>query len=268
VKLRAALAVYNSLLALLLLLGWPLLALLMLRSRKLRGGFLERLTPLPRRAHPCVWVHAASVGEVEAAVPLVRALRTRGTPLLLTTQTLTGRERLRAHFPELEPRLAPLDLPALTGLSVRRAQTRALVLIETEIWPNWIRAVQCSGGVVLIASARLSDSGFASYARVRAWLAPLLARIDAVAARSGLDRDRFVALGVPAANTLIAGDLKLDAPSAPAASDALREAIGASPFLLAASTHVGEDEPVLEAWRKLRASVAPSLRLVLVPRHP
>jgi 3-deoxy-D-manno-octulosonic-acid transferase len=261
-------ALYNLVLVPLALCSAPFVWLASLGSPRLRAGLLERLRPLARRERECVWVHAASVGEVEAAAPLIAALRAAGRDVVATALTATGRERLRALDPAGAARLAPLDLPGLVGASLARARVCALVLVETELWPNLIRAAQQRGVRVVLVSARISDRSLPRYRRLRRLFAGLLGRIDALGARSQADLERFVELGVRAEVARVTGDLKLARPAAPPPSDALRAALGPGPFLLGGSTHAGEEAALLDAWRALRSAGAEKLRLVLAPRHP
>jgi 3-deoxy-D-manno-octulosonic-acid transferase len=261
-------ALYNLLLVPLVLLAAPLAALAALRSARLRAGLGERLRPLPRRARECVWVHAASVGEVEAAAPLIAGLRAAGREVIATALTETGRARLLALDPPASARLAPLDLPGLVGASLARARVRVLVLIETELWPNLMRAAQRRGVRVVLVSARISDRSLPRYRRL-AWLfRGLLARLDALGARSEVDRARFVELGVRPEVAAVSGDLKLARPAPPPPAEALCAALGPGPFLLGGSTHAGEEAELIDAWRALRSAGAAELRLVLAPRHP
>ncbi|MGH2898314.1 MAG: 3-deoxy-D-manno-octulosonic acid transferase, partial [Solirubrobacteraceae bacterium] len=233
-----------------------------------RGSVWQRLRPLPRMPEGTVWVHAASVGEAEAAAPLLSALIANGVHVIATTLTLTGRARLRARLPRLPVRLMPLDLPGLVQRSLARAQVAVVVLIETELWPVLIHAAERRGTRVIVAGARISDRSFPRYRWLHGFFAPLLERLHRVGARSELDRQRFVALGARAERCSVVGDLKLDRLEAPSASASLVQALGAGPFLLGGSTHAGEEEALLAAWRQLRATAAPDLRLVLAPRHP
>ena len=260
---------YDLLLVPLAILLAPLLALAALAGAfGSLGSVLERLRPLPRMPERTVWVHAASVGEVEAAAPLVARLVDQGVPVLATATTVTGRARLRARLPRVRSRLAPLDLPGLVQLSLARARVEVLVLIETELWPNLLAAAASRGTRVVIAGGRISDRSFPRYRALSPFFAPLLARLHHVGARAELDRARFVAIGAPDERTSVVGDLKLDRAAAPAPSPALLDALGRGPFLVGGSTHPGEEEALLQAWQRLRATRAPELRLVLVPRHP
>ena len=257
---------YCGALLVVLVAGAPIVALWVLTHARLRARFGERLLPLAASSEPTVWVHAASVGEVEAAAPLIRALREAGVALRVTTQSATGREHLERRIPGVGARLAPLDLPGLASLCVRRARVRSLILIETELWPNWMRAVQRAGGAVAIASARLSDRSVGRYRPLRGLLAPLLAETE-VAAQTRLDAERFVSLGACPARVRVLGDVKLDRldPARPEAD--LLAAIGSGPWLVGGSTHPGEELALARAWQKLREE-SPELRLILAPRHP
>jgi 3-deoxy-D-manno-octulosonic-acid transferase len=258
---------YNALLIGGLILLSPLWILGVALSPRLRKDFRERLRPLPPCAPGTVWLHAASVGEVEAAAPLLADLGDAGVPLVATTLTLTGRERLRARLPGVRVRLAPLDLPGLVHRSLTRAQVAVLVLVETEIWPNLLWAARGRGVEVALVSGRLSDRSFPSYQRLRGLFRSALSGVH-IAARSTEDRDRFRALGVPVDRALLGGDLKLDRLPASAPGAELGSAIGSGPFLVGGSTHPGEEEALVAAWRALREAGAPELRLLLAPRHP
>lgn len=262
-------ALWNALVVVALLAASPALLVWLALSPRARAGIAERLTPLPHRERPSVWLHAASVGEVEAAATLLSGLLESGIPVVATTLTVAGRARLAQRFPGLGARLAPLDLPGLVHASVRRARVATLVLVETELWPNAISATARAGGRVVIASARLSDRSFPRYRVLRAFFARLLdeRNVYAIAAQTEVDAGRFRALGAAPERTSVVGDLKLDRPAAPAPGADLLAAIGPGPLFVAGSTHAGEEEAALDAWQELRAGPAPGLRLVLAPRH-
>ena len=261
------LRLYNLILVPTAVLLAPVALVVVLCSARARRGLAERLWPRVEMPEPSVWVHAASVGEVEAAAPLIEALLERGIPTFATTLTTSGRDRLRARLPELWVGLAPLDLPGLVSLVVRRARATVLVLVETELWPNLIHAVASRGGRVVVVSGRLSDASYPRYRRARRLLAPVFHELSTLGARTQEDRERFVRLGVAPERARVVGDLKLDRPTPAPASDELRAAIGDGPLLVGGSTHAGEEEALLEAWKELREQEAPALRLVLVPRH-
>lgn len=258
---------YNSVLLAGLVLLLPLWVLLLLSSPRLRRDFGQRLRALRESERPSVWLHAASVGEVEAAVPLLERLEQSDTPLVVTTQSLTGRERMAERFPELAARLMPLDLPFVMARSLSRAQVELVALIETELWPNLMHAAARRSCPVILVSARLSDRSLARYRKQRWWLAPLLARLH-VQARSDEDRARFLELGADPERVRVAGDLKLDRSPPPDPTPELLQALGPGPFLLGASTHEGEELTLYRVWRALRGEGQGPPRLLLAPRHP
>ena len=260
-------ALYNLLLMLAAGLATPVVLPWLAVSPRARQGLRERLRPLPVGLRADVWLHAASVGETEAAVPLLGELAKRGLSAVVTAQTVTGRENLRRRLPGVVARLAPLDVMPLVRASFARVRPRLLILVETELWPNLIWAARDAGVSVVLVSARISDRSLPRYRRAAPLVRRVLAALDAIGARSEEDAARFVELGAPPERVRIVGDLKLDRPPPPEPGDLLCEALGAGPLFVAGSTHAGEEEGVLAAWARLREGPAPGLRLVLAPRH-
>lgn len=221
----------------------------------------------------CLWLHAVSLGEVRAAVPLVRALQARhpDVPVLITTTTPTGSAQVRETFADrVHHAYMPYDLPGAVARFLTRTRPRIALIMETELWPNLFAACAARGVPVLVANARLSARSARGYARVPLLTAATLADTTLIAAQADADAERFRTLGAPRVEVL--GNLKYDL-SLPdgvgAAGAALRAALGAGqrPVLIAASTHAGEDEAVLDAVATLRGRFA-DLLLILVPRHP
>ncbi|MFP4640248.1 MAG: 3-deoxy-D-manno-octulosonic acid transferase [Guyparkeria sp.] len=210
-----------------------------------------------------VWLHAVSLGEVRAAASLVRVLRERWptVPVVVSTTTETGAGAARAlgvpHF------YAPYDLALVQRRVLRRLRPRLVLIMETELWPNLVRESRRAGVPLVIANARLSDR---SWRRYRRWggklLGEVLADIDLICAQSATDRDRFERLGAPRAEDC--GNLKFDL-ALPGVPDDLPA--DRARTWLAASTHPGEEEQVLDAHRLARER-SPGARLILVPRHP
>lgn len=238
------------------------------------GYFAERPTPNG------IWVHAVSVGEVIAAAPLIRALLQRhpDTSLIVTTMTPTGSERVRALFGKKEfgasvfHMYAPYDVPSCIARFLRRVQPRLLIIIETELWPNTIHACAQRRIPVVLANARLSEKSAHGYGRFRALTTPMLRELDKVVAQNAEDGARFVALGLPPQHLVVSGSIKfditLDAEVIARAERAKAEWRRQGRFIwIAASTHEGEDEIVLEAHRQLRKHFSDAL-LIVVPRHP
>lgn len=245
----------------------PILAGALVLRPRLRRGLVERLGGIARSDPGSIWVHASSVGEAKAATRLIRALEAEGHRVRASSSTLAGRGVFRRDLPELASSLAPLDHPWCVEAALRRTQPSLSVLIETELWPSWIAAAKRHGMPVVVASGRLSDRSFPRYWRVRRLFRPTLGRIDAVGARTQIDAERFIALGVPAERVYVTGDLKLDPPTdLPALAIDLIRALADVPVVIGGSTHAGEEAALLDALDAAEKAGHGSV-LVLAPRH-
>lgn len=263
--------------ALLYLLTPMILLRLLWRSRELvayRRRIGERFGYVsPPTQPPAVWVHAVSVGESIAALPLIRALITRhgAGHVWVTTTTPTGSARIiDALGDQVLHSYAPYDLPHVVARFLRRVRPEQVVIMETELWPNLFRALRRQGIPITIANARLSPRSFRGYGRVRGFAASTLRDCTLIAAQSEADADRFRALGAPVAQVRAIGNLKFDqtVPETQLAQGRqLRHCLGSAPVWIAASTHEGEDEAALQAHREVRKTL-PNAVLILVPRHP
>lgn len=248
----------------------PGLFLLALRPG-LRVGLGERLGLGFRRSElgpGCLWVHGASVGEILAASRLVDRLVGSGRAVCVSAGTPTGREVMRGRRPKVPCALAPLDHPWCVGAALRRVRPRALVLVEGELWPFWIRGAHERGIPVVSVSARLSERSLRRWQLAGGLARGTARRLAAVGARSEADAERFAAFGVPQERIRVTGDLKLELPAdPPALAPELAALLGSVPLLVAASTHAGEETAVLGA---LDAAERAGCRaaLLLAPRHP
>ncbi|HXN10849.1 MAG TPA: lipid IV(A) 3-deoxy-D-manno-octulosonic acid transferase [Steroidobacteraceae bacterium] len=244
-----------------------------LREREYWQGGWARFGFGTRRPPGGIWVHAVSVGEVQAAAVLIAALRAHvpGVELTLSCATPTGRARARAVLPGLEVRFAPYDTPGCVGRAFARLRPRLLVVLETELWPNLLRGAWRRGIPTLIASARISQRTARIYARLPGLLRDTLAANVWVGAQSVADAERFAALGVDPARLSVVGNLKFERtmPAEIGARGARARARYAPdrPVWTAGSTHAGEEAILLAAHRLLRAA-QPRALLVLAPRHP
>ena len=246
-----------------------------LRDRTYWHHFGERFGFGPALEKPCIWVHAVSVGEVQAAAALVNTLRERypDIPLVVTTFTPTGAGRARALFKDrAQVRYLPFDLPDAVRRFFNRIRPRIAVIFETELWPNLYHQCGRRRVPLVLASARLSARSVDRYGRLGALFRETLAQGVVVAAQGEADASRFRALGSDPSNTHVTGNLKFDF-SVPAdiaeRGRALRDyyAPGRSVWV-AGSTHGGgEEEALLEAQKLIRAR-QPRALLVIAPRHP
>ncbi|HEY6515093.1 MAG TPA: lipid IV(A) 3-deoxy-D-manno-octulosonic acid transferase [Steroidobacteraceae bacterium] len=246
-----------------------------LRDRSYWRNFGERFGLGPVLPHSPIWVHAVSVGEVQAAAALVIALRQRypAVPVLVTTFTPTGAARARALFSgTADVRFLPFDLPGSVRRFLDRTRPRLAVIMETELWPNLYRQCRRRRVPLIIASARLSRRSTDRYRRLGALFKETVSGGVVVAAQGEGDAERFRALGAAAERTYVTGNLKFDLTLPPDIGErgrALRTQYAPSRAVwVAGSTHGGvEEEAVLAAQRHIGA--APSgVLLVLAPRHP
>jgi 3-deoxy-D-manno-octulosonic-acid transferase len=237
------------------------------------GERFGRISPLPEDQQT-LWIHAVSVGEVQAAVPLVRALRAGGRDLriVVTTTTPTGRERVQqALGNSVLHRYAPYDLPGAVRRFLKRVHPQLVIIMETELWPNILHQCARRGVPVLLANARLSEQSAASYRRVATTVGRMLASISCIAAQTRDDAMRLVSLGARADRVRVTGNTKFDVHLPASLSEeaqVLRRCFGVDRGVwIAASTHDGEEQQVLQAFEQVRHALPDSL-LVLVPRHP
>ena len=218
---------------------------------------------------PLIWVHAVSVGETRAAEPLIKALKRKypAHRILLTHMTPTGRETGVALFGNGVARCyLPYDFPFAVSAFLEHFKPACGVLLETEIWPNLIRACNHRNIPVYLANARLSEKSLRRYRRFKELAATALRGLTAIAAQSADDAARFHELGATTVNTI--GNLKFDISPEPALIErgaVWRAQYGSRKVLLLASTREGEEELLLQA---LARNGSPETLMVMVPRHP
>lgn len=273
---------YNVLLAAGAVILFPAWLPWMLLSKKRRVNFPDRLglrgmpPAVPQGGGPTIWMHAVSVGETNACVPLLRRLRERvpGARLFLSNVTVTGRGTAeKALSGVVAGRFYfPFDFPRICGRFLDRVRPDAVVVVETEIWPNFLAECARRDVPVVIVNGRLSERSFRGYSRFRWFFAPVLRTLRAISAQGREDAERFSALGADPAVVTVGGNLKFDvgAPgkgAAPLSCILEREKAAGARWIVAGSTHEGEEAAVLRAFLAAR-EIAPEIRLLLAPRHP
>ena len=276
---------YRGLSSLAGLVGWPWFYW-HLKSRGQGESFRSRLglelPDGPPTGHPRIWLHGVSVGEILAAVPLVRELKQLlpSAALIVSTGTETGQSLARKHLTPLGALVCyfPLDIPWVVRRYLERLNPHLVITLESEIWPNFLDLAHQRGVLLALANARISDKSFRRYLRYHQYTIELIKYYDLVAAGTTQDYERLRELGVTPEKLHLSGNLKYDRllqdRDEPRAREFQRLLQGGEdvapehkPVFLAASTHPGEEEVVLAAYEKLRGP-CPALLLVLAPRHP
>ena len=236
----------------------------------------ERFGGVPDDIKPgAIWFHTVSAGESIAAAPLIKKMidNLPQQNFLVTTMTPTGSEQVHQHLGDsVDHCYAPYDFTFAVRSFLRKTQPRMLVLMETEIWPNLIMQANAQGIPVVLINARMSQRSARGYQRM-SWLSrPVLGAITHIACQSAEHMQRFIDLGVDAQKVSVLGSVKYDLqlPQNLAKQASLlktRLNLRARPVWIAASTHPGEEEQIIQAHLSLRSQL-PELCLLLVPRHP
>ena len=229
-----------------------------------RRGMSQDIRPLG----PLVWIHGASVGEVLAAAALIESLRALNIRILLTSGTVTSAAIVANRFPaDIIHQYVPYDSPRYVARFLDHWQPSLALFIESDLWPNLILSSAARRLPMVLINGRMSQRSFPRWRRMSNTISALLGKFEVCLAQSRVDAERFAALG--SRNVVITGNLKLDVPAPPADADRLERLMAVTrgrPIVVAASTHPGEEEILLEAHRTL-AGFFPSLLTVIVPRH-
>ena len=283
----ASLVIYNLLLFMGLLMLWPIWVGYLVLVPKARAGFWEKLgiyspairarlkTAPPEQKR--VWFHAVSVGEFNAIRPLVTELMTESSDaitVIISCTTRTGHDLAQKTFPQLSVLYFPFDFRAVLERALALVKPDLVVLTETELWPNFIQMVSQQAQVPLILiNGRLSPRSFKGYQRIQFVMQPCLQQITHLYMQALGDAERIQALGqLPPERITVAGNLKFDLNPTldPVKVAHLRQLLNIQPndtILTLASTHSGEDLPLIRAYQKLKQDF-PELKLILAPRHP
>ena len=220
-------------------------------------------------SEPCeqpIWLHAVSVGEAQAALRLVEAAQLPAEALLLTTTTPAGRATLQSGLPGAVIRYAPLDWWPAVSTFLRRHRPRSLILMETELWPGWLRACGARCIPVALANGRMAERSLRGYQRAGALGKEMFSHLDLCLCVAEDDAERFARLGVDRARLQVTGNVKFDA-SEHRADVPWLEDLG-DWLVVAGSTHAGEEALILEAFAGACADGGDAAGLLLAPRHP
>jgi len=248
-----------------------LLARRLARGKELRERIGERRgeSSAERPPGPLVWLHGASVGELLSVLPLIERLSARGLNVLVSSGTVTSSGLAAQRMPAgVIHQFIPLDVPKFVARFLDRWQPQLALFVESDLWPNALIETARRKVPIVLVNARLSERSFRRWQKVPGSIGHLLARFDLCLARTPPDADRLSQLG--ARNVFVSGNLKIDVPAPPAdeaALAALKAAIADRPLIAAASTHPGENELIIAAHKRLRATT-PDLLTLIAPRHP
>ncbi|HAS6154137.1 TPA: 3-deoxy-D-manno-octulosonic acid transferase [Vibrio vulnificus] len=264
---------------LLLALAAPLLLFGLYRSKPNKPKFGQRwkehfgITPKLDGQNQPLWIHAVSVGESLAAIPLIKAIKEK-TPdqvIVVTTTTSTGAEQIAKLGNLVEHRYMPIDFAFSVRGFLKAINPAKMLIIETELWPNTLATVHKANIPIIVVNARLSEKSQQNYAKVQSLFNLIHPCLSKVLCQSQADADRFAKLGVPTSKLCVTGSIKFDihiSDEIKHQGAELRTLLGQQrPVWIAASTHKGEDEQVLDAHRQV-LETHPNALLILVPRHP
>ncbi len=226
-----------------------------------------------RNNQPCLWVHAVSLGEVIAAAPLIKKLQEQAPHInmLVTTLSNTGAVQVsKALGNSVEHRFIPLDTPWTVNNFLHRTNPQLLMIMETELWPNLLAQTHRQGIPIVLSNARLSSRSATRYAKFQQTSKWLVSHLDKVLAQHQDDSERFLGLGVSKDKLVVTGSIKFDISLDQTQAEQgykLKKQLNDRPVLLAASTHSGEEEKLLAAFKEITRQI-PEALLILVPRHP
>lgn len=269
--LPATLAAYRRLSAVAMPLAGPLIARRLKQGKEDPERIAERrgVASAARPPGPLIWIHGASVGEVLAVAGLIDRLRAMNIRILLTSGTVTSAAIVARRFPpDVIHQYVPFDSPRFVSAFLDHWKPGLALFIESDIWPNLILSSAERRIPMVIINGRMSPRSFPRWRKLRGTISALLECFDLCLAQSERDGERFAALGCR--NVVTSGNLKLDVEGPPADMkklERLKEATQRRLVFVAASTHPGEDEVILDAHRRLAPRI-PQLLSVIVPRHP
>lgn len=237
-------------------------------------GFLPAEDLVPVAHKDCIWLHAASVGEIVAASPIIKEIRREfpDKPVLISVVTSSGYAMAKRIIKDADSIIFfPLDLPYLSYSVVKRIRPSVFLLVETELWPNFLKAARHFSIPVMMVNGRISDKSVERYHYMRSVLKDMLNTVDRFCMQSTIDAQYIIRLGADVRRVVITGNTKFDQTYTSITVEeqqALRKEMGIQedvPVLLAGSTHTGEEEMLFTALQKVRESF-PTVKLIIAPR--
>ncbi|HKO96710.1 MAG TPA: 3-deoxy-D-manno-octulosonic acid transferase [Pyrinomonadaceae bacterium] len=272
--------VYSLLLGLGFLILLPRFVIDAFRHGKYVTGFRERIgsvSPIQDRSRPVIWLHCVSVGETQAARPLIKAIKNRfpNHSVVVSTITTTGQQLAHRIFKNEVAKVFyfPFDWKWVVRRTLASVNPAAVLLMETEIWPVFLRECERQQIPVAIVNGRLSDQSFRRYRMIKGFMKRVLSSVDVAVMQTEMDAKRLGALGMSVSRTHVAGNIKFDAGALPGGASLAttfnnRFGLDNAPIILAASTHANEERLILSAFREMPEGKTVRPRLIIAPRHP
>ena len=272
---------WYALYSFLLILSMPAILLILLAKKRSRGGLLERLSVFSKdlagspRGNPVLWIHAVSMGEAMAIVPLVFRIKQTypDSKVFVSTITDTGRDVVLSKLHGIAEHLyVPIDHVAIINRVLNKIHPHLFLCVDTELWPNLLRALQLRRIPTMLINGRLSSRSFGGYMKIRPFIKHVTRSISFCAMQSQRDVERMRALGANAERVAVVGNIKCDQnmfvsnPSIKESLGAFVRSVAREGLLVGASTHHGEEDALLAVYKRLLKEF-PSLALLLVPRH-
>ncbi|MDK9762834.1 lipid IV(A) 3-deoxy-D-manno-octulosonic acid transferase [Vibrio sp. D420a] len=257
----------------------PLLLFGLYKSKPNKPKFGKRwkehfgITPKLTSNQRPIWIHAVSVGESIASIPLIKKIKAQNPSqtIVVTTTTSTGAKQIEKLGDLVEHRYMPLDFPFAVRGFLRAINPSKMLIVETELWPNTLHMVHRRDIPIYVVNARLSEKSMKGYAKVKYIFKEMETSITKILCQSESDKQHFSQLGVSEHKLIVTGSIKFDiciTPEILKSGTELREQLGVErPVWIAASTHQGEDEQILASHREI-LQARPNALLIIVPRHP
>ena len=272
--------VYNILTVVIVMLAIPVFIMRLIREKgfgqRLRQsfGFLPKMDIEPVLQKKCIWLHAASVGEIVAASPIIKEIRHQfpGKPILVSVVTATGYAMAKRIITDADSIIFfPLDLPGISYQVIKRIRPSVFLLVETELWPNFLRAARQFSIPVMMVNGRISDKSLGRYRYLHTVLKKMLDTVDRFCMQSTIDADYIVRLGADPKRVVVTGNTKFDQNYTNVTQDEKQLIckqmgfIEEFPILVAGSTHNGEEEIIFLALQEVRKTF-PQAKLIIAPR--